>query len=390
MQTWIKANIGKLIERFGGASLKLISADDYEALEVKDPDTLYIVEDTEADTVELYLGDNQIDDSGFIPTEAQLTAMNSGITAEKVANYDDIYAVLPGNPLNHNSIYRGRNLSNVYTWDEIYERVHNGTFADLYIGDYKSVTITTDIMTRFTGEAFESGVDYYEMGGGTDVTARTWTLTEDTEPQNDKIYATKHTETETVNLMIAAFNYYYNMGDTSLSTPHIILIPRGIGFMNTAKMNSTNTTVGGYLNSDMHQIVLPCYAKSIKTALNNHLLSYRTFLSNAINASTPSMAGAGLVGASSGEAWTATELQLMNEPQLYGTRAWTSSAYDIGIDYAKMPVFNFVTPETFGRGNAWLRSVVSSAAFALCNASGIANFNGASAEHYVHPIIVFG
>lgn len=57
MQTWIRANIGKLIERFGGVSLKLITAAEFAALEVKDPETLYAVTDSEADTVTLYLGD---------------------------------------------------------------------------------------------------------------------------------------------------------------------------------------------------------------------------------------------------------------------------------------------------------------------------------------------
>jgi hypothetical protein len=57
MQTWIRANIGKLIERFGGVSLKLITAAEFAALEVKDPATLYAVTDSEADTVALYLGD---------------------------------------------------------------------------------------------------------------------------------------------------------------------------------------------------------------------------------------------------------------------------------------------------------------------------------------------
>ena len=63
MQTWIKANIGKLIERFGDMNLKLISAADFEALEDKDPNTLYIVTDSEADTVDLYLGDKKISDT---------------------------------------------------------------------------------------------------------------------------------------------------------------------------------------------------------------------------------------------------------------------------------------------------------------------------------------
>lgn len=60
MQTWIRANIGKLIERFGGVALKLITAAEFEALEVKDPATLYAVTDSEADTVALYLGDKFI------------------------------------------------------------------------------------------------------------------------------------------------------------------------------------------------------------------------------------------------------------------------------------------------------------------------------------------
>lgn len=60
MQTWIRANIGKLIARFGGMALKLISAGDYAALEVKDPTTLYTVTDSEADTVALYLGSTYI------------------------------------------------------------------------------------------------------------------------------------------------------------------------------------------------------------------------------------------------------------------------------------------------------------------------------------------
>jgi len=56
MQTWIRANIGKLIARFGGMALKLITAAEFAALEVKDPATLYTVTDSEADTVALYLG----------------------------------------------------------------------------------------------------------------------------------------------------------------------------------------------------------------------------------------------------------------------------------------------------------------------------------------------
>jgi hypothetical protein len=316
-------------------------------------------------------------------TSAQLEAVNSGITAAKVGQYNDIYAVMNYSNLNHNGIFRGKDLTDVYTIDEMYEHIHNGTFQDLYLGDYFTKSITTDIYTHFTGSTFDSGTVYYEMSGT--INDRTWTETSDTEPQSGKTYATKLTKTENVALMFAAFDYYYNIGDTALTTHHAILIPRGAGFSTTAKMNPTNTTVGGYLNSDMHQITLPCYAKSLKIALGNHLLSHRALLSNAINASTPSMAGA-----SSGWEWTATELQLMTEQQLYGTRAWTSSGYDTGIDCRKLPVFDYTNPVQLGRGSFWLRSVASSTHFANGNYDGGATNSGASNAYFVRPLILFG
>lgn len=261
-------------------------------------------------------------------------------------------------------------------------------FEDLYIGDYFTKSITTDIYTRFTGAEFESGATYYEMSGT--LIDRTWTETEDTTPQTGKIYATKTTKTENVQLMFAAFDYYYNTGDTALTTHHAVLIPRGYGFATAAKMNSSNTTVGSYFNSDMHQIVLPCYAKSLKTVLNNHLLAHRTILPNAINTSTPSMAGAGMTGASNAWAWETVELQLMSEPQIYGTTVWSSSAYDVGADYKKLPVFDFINGVQYGRYDSWLRPVVSSTDFAHCGANGHAGHTSASGAYYVRPLILFG
>jgi hypothetical protein len=239
-----------------------------------------------------------------------------------------------------------------------------------------------------TGSEFVEGTTYYTRTG----TLNNWvyTETEDTSYDGSKTYYTKTTKTENVSLMIAHFNYYYNIGDTALTNPHIILTNRNYGFATTSKMNPTNTTVGGYYNSEMHQTTLPCYAKSLKTALNNHLLSHKTLLSDAINASTPSMAGTGLTGASSAWAWYDTELQLMTEQQLFGSGIWTSSAYDVGCDGEKLAVFNFVNGVQNGRYAFWLRSVTSSAYFAFCINTGYASYYYASNAHYVRPLIVFG
>lgn len=70
MQTWIRANIGKLIARFGGMALQLITAAEFAALEVKDPATLYTVTESGADNVALYLGDKPIGRGGSSTTRA--------------------------------------------------------------------------------------------------------------------------------------------------------------------------------------------------------------------------------------------------------------------------------------------------------------------------------
>lgn len=352
-----------------------------------------ITDDTDIDAVPTDGSTNPVESNGVYDALAGKVDKVQGkqlSTEDFTTAYKNGLAVMMANPLNHNAIFRGANLTNVYTVDEIYAKVHDGSFDDLYLGDYFTVSITTDIMTKYTGETFESGVDYYEMGGGTDVTARTWTLTEDTEPQSGKTYATKLTKTENVDLMIAAFDYYYNTGDSALTNHHVILIPRGAGFATTAKMNDTATTVGAYFNSDMHQIVLPCYAKSLKSVLNNHVKKYRASLSSAMSTNVSSMAGAGATGASVMWNWSYTEAILMSETQVYGTTVWSSSVYDIGTEYKKFPIFDYAPVSYVAREDIWLKNVSDSTHFASVSAYGNANYAIASSERKVFPVIVFG
>lgn len=288
-----------------------------------------------------------------------------------------------------NSIYGGRDLTDTYTIDQIYEKVHSGTFEDLYVGDSFDVELTTDIYSHFIGGTFNPEVTYYEASGT--INERTWTATADDTPQNGKVYATKLTVTETVPLMFAGFNYYLNLGDSSpLTDNHAVLIPKNPGFITLEKMNAANNTIGGYYNSDMHQITLPCYAKSLKTALGQHLLTHRSYLSNAVNDTWASRAGALIKGAASSATWADTELQLMSEQQVYGTEALTSAPYDVGIDYKQLPVFNFINPMQFGRGDQWLRTIGNTRWFTACSGSGFAGGKDAHTANYVRPLIIFG
>lgn len=279
--------------------------------------------------------------SKYTGEEIDNSVTQTNLNSLKIANIEEKLE------FNNNGIFRGKDLTGTYTVDQLYEKVSAGDFDDLYLGDYITVSITTTL------------------------------------PDSKVV-------TENVSLMIAAFDYYYNVGDTALTTHHIVLIPRNQGFETGEKMNKTNTTEGGYLNSYMHKTVLPCYAESLKTALKNHLLSHRTILTNKVTTTVASMAGTGLTGSASDWEWTTAELQLMNEVQLYGTTVWSSSAYDVGVDNRKLPVFDFITPVQFNRNAFWLRSVASSAYFAFCSYGGDANAYGASNAYCVRPIILFG
>lgn len=295
-----------------------------------------------------------------ITKEETVTALNNNVLVFvnnngnfAQAKLDDIFktsgnfAILRGNGNPHNGLFRGKDLTNVYTIDQIYGMVANNTFDDLFLGDYFSFSITTTL------------------------------------PDGSS-------KTETSTLMIGVFNPRYNVGDTATTKPCIGLIPRNAGFATTSGMNDTNTTDGGYINSKMHKEVLPCYAKSLKTALKNHVITHRELLTNKMTPATPSMGGAGLTGASTGWGWADVDLCLMTEVEVFGTTVFSSSGYDVGSGCEKLPVFNFINPVQYQRGDFWLRAVASATNFAYCTSYGYPNNYGASNALYVRPLLLFG
>ena len=122
----------------------------------------------------------------------------------------------------HNSIYRGKSLGTSVTAEQ-YARIADGTFKDMYIGDYWTI----------------NGVQY----------------------------------------IIAAFNYYHNTGDTALTQNHVTLVP-GSNLYNHV-MNDSNTTEGGYMGSKMYAEGLDQAKSMINSAFPGHVVTHRKYLSNA-------------------------------------------------------------------------------------------------------------
>lgn len=302
----------------------------------------------------------------------------------KLASIDSMFE----NAQAHNNLFRGANLTSKYTVAQLYTKVHAGDFSDLYLGDYINVSLTTSLYKKFTGTEFAEGTTYYERSG----THLAWTYaaTTDTEYDSQKTYYTMSTVTETVAMMIAHFDYYMNVGDSSPITYHHVVLISRTGLKTSSYMNPTNTTVGAYYNSEMHQTILPCYAAAFSTALENHVRTWRDRLSTEMTAATPSMAGGGLNGSATAWDWKNTNIRLMNEAQVYGTGIWSSSAYDYGCENRQLAVFRFISPVQYERAYYWLSSVVSSTYFANVGTYGIAISGSAGSAINVRPLIVFG
>ena len=188
--------------------------------------------------------------------------------------------------------------------------------------------------------------------------------------------------------MVGGLGIKHNSGDTAMGHG-AEFIPRGAGFAYGTQMNNTNTTAGGYKGSEMHTYLTGTVAPALQAILGSHLLNQRVLLSNAVDTAKASQYS-GWTGIASGWEWCDAKAVLMSEVEVYGSMIW-GGPYDVGEARTKLPVFNFISPVEFGRGDFWLRAVASSSFFAFCNDDGVAYcYNASSAWLCVRPLIRIG
>lgn len=242
-------------------------------------------------------------------------------------------------PENHNAIFRGDDLfAKGYTIDDICAMISDGSFSDIYIGDYFTLSGTI--------ENVPSGVE------------STQTVT----------YNTK--------FRIAGLDTYLNTGDTEFTKHHAVIVPDDV--IGSNLINRTNITTGGYAGSFMHKSVLPVYDTHFTEKLNNHLLSRRDILTNSVSGSAANNFG-----------WYSIKSRLMSEPEVYGTIAFGGN-YDIGTAYNRFPLFNLAPKYICNRTIYWLRAVTSSTDFAYVYYYGYAGQGRASNVLGVRPCFVIG
>lgn len=240
------------------------------------------------------------------------------------ADIDSVRNVLADGAAAHNCIYRGKNLGTSVTAEQ-YAAISSGKFTDLYIGDYWVI----------------KGVTY----------------------------------------RIAAFDYYYNCGDTNFTKHHVVIVPDTSLYK--AQMNTSNVTTGGYTGSAMYKSNLAQAKTTIKAAFGSaHVLTKRELLTNAVNGNTPS-----------GWAWFDSDVELMNEVQVYGSVAWGAhdgNGYNVASGDGQFPLFMFDRTKLHNREDYWLRDVASATGFSVVYGDGRAGNGSASISFGVRPAFCIG
>lgn len=230
----------------------------------------------------------------------------------------------------HNSIFRGKDITGKYASGELYTQIANGTFDDLYVGDYFITAIN-----------------------GTNYTCR-----------------------------IAGFDSCWNDGDSALQTHHIVIVCDET-FSRNVYMESSNITSNGYAKSYMNintigsdssgnGVLTSGWNQKLYATFGSHLCKLREILCNSASSGTPN-----------GWAWVDVYAALLGELEVYGGPVWGKTAngtgYNVGVAKKQLPLFGlapqYINP---GRYWYWLRDVVSSSSFAYVSHNGYANDSNAS------------
>lgn len=233
-----------------------------------------------------------------------------------------VLAILSSGAGAHNSIYRGKNLGTSVTAAQ-WAAIADGSFTDLYIGDY-------------------------------------WVI-------------------DSVNWRITAFDYYYKTGDVSCTTHHVVIVPDANLY--THVVNDAKITTGGYIGSKMYTEGLAEAKTKINNAFgSNHIMTHRKLLVNAVDGGKPSG------GSWYDSTVELMNEQNVYGGEIFGVGNNGSPVpYLYTVDKSQFPLFAHDPSMISNRQGFWLRDVVSTTSFAVVNADGRAGQASSSFAVGVRP-----
>ena len=240
------------------------------------------------------------------------------------------YISVQDNAGSHNAIYGGRSLGTITSTQ--LDAIEAGTFDDMYIGDY-------------------------------------WTIS-----------GTKY--------RIAAFDYFYNCA--AITTHHVVVVPDNT--MYTAKMSSVTNTAGGYASTTMYKSGLSTANSTVKTAFgSSHVLTHLDFITAAIGYSGSSY---GYPSAGSWEGVTCNLMDermiwgnTMWGASINNTFIGESNFTPLTSARGQFPLFRFA-PEYIMAQNSvtyWLREICSRYTWCTVYSNGVASWSTPTASLGVRP-----
>lgn len=374
-----------------------------------------------ANGVDLYVS-SLCNGNSWIKTRVEVVAFSNQGKWIDGSEFEDISSLNPtyvkGSRINnlsgyHNSIYRGKDLTDKYTIAELEAKASAGDFSDLFIGDY--ITKTTTV----------NGVN------------------------------------ETVDYVIAGFDYFLGIGSLGVGfTSHHIVMTTRNPFNNPIRMEESATTANGYYGSKAHGVAK---AVSSNAGLSNITVEYDTFQNSILGSESgsyeftfdgsvwhystysyspsqlSSVYGISYSGtaqngdtltvtytigyleryrkgiydifgkthclsykdfmttSSNNGSWKTGRIELMNECLVYGTKLFASDSQGEKTKSTQLPLFQ-LRPETkiarvqgsATRSSYWLSSISSNSSFCYFGSWGNADYHGADNTHGVRPFFLLG
>lgn len=221
-----------------------------------------------------------------------------------------------------------------YSITEIIEKISNGNFDDIYIGDYIIV-------------------------------------------ENNKVYR------------IAGLDTELNRGDNNLKPHHAVIVP-DFYFDNIA-WNTQRTTVGGYQASEVQAYCDETVQPIVESIFGeNNVLTVRDLLSSALNESAASPGYSGYNGATSAWEWSSHKVRLMSEIEVYGSRVW-SGGHDIGTANEQFPLFRLMPQLAVGmKYSYWLSGIASATMACVVWRFGAADRTNVDGLRCIRPRFLIG
>lgn len=234
----------------------------------------------------------------------------------------------------HNSIYRGEDITDLFYDGTLSEQIANGTFDDIFIGDY--------IIGESTGSKY----------------------------------------------FVADIDYELNTGSSALTTHHVLMIPELI--FGNAPINDSGGTNGGYINSDMRTSHLENYKMYIRNDFGtNHILTYDQYLCDTVTDNYESNKDW-----YSADIELMNEIMVFSCRLYNNERQGTESAANATIDNAQLSLFRLDKSKSIAfdrngdRVTYWLRDVASAYNFCCVTYNGRASTYGSANYYGVRPFFL--